>query len=762
MNANPIKALPSRVTQTTLSALATAALPVVVALTLLPGAAIAQEQEQATGGIEEIIVTAQRREQSLQDVPIAISAFTSEAIEKNMFSDVTEYLTQTPNASFISNGARSRRQISIRGVTNFLGFVGTSTTGFYVDDFSVAASTINPPIMDIERIEILRGPQATYFGRNALGGGISITSKKPTHEFGGSAMLDYSRFDTLDAEAVVNLPLIDDVLAVRFNAKSVSSDGNIRNIHPIGGGNDQDYEYIKSSLRWTPTENLTIDAMFQYVTEDVGMREGVPSGVFSTFAGDVLFAGEFPDRDGDGRSDPFVDEVGFFPENTNRTNFNSPQSIGTNFRNGVIRTDYETRDLLITNITGYINSDFFLAGDIDGSSRDFFNEFRNIENESISTEFRVQNTGDSRWHWNLGFLYAEDEGKSFNRTFVGSEMSFGLPDGFLIDREDSTSQTDTWAIFGQLEYDVTDKLTLSAGGRYSEEKKEENIIGFSGVLETNLQFEETFTDFSPRLAATYHAAENMTWYGTISKGFKSGGVQEAPIPEFQSFDPEELWNYEVGLKADFLDNRLRLTAALFYMDWTDLQVAFQENFLDEDGNFQLFGGVNNADSATSKGAEFMATALVTDNLLVNFNVGYLNAEFDEFIAFIDGQNHVLDGKTVPNSPEWTVHADAEYSFNLTDLWSGYVRLEYTFRDSIQPTTTALINSGFPWDVPSYDFFHLRVGLERDNWRIVGYVENLFDETYYTNAFQKAFAGGLFIEPSFQTYGVRMTYLFGNR
>ena len=126
-----------------------------------PGMAIAQERNQAAGGIEEIIVTAQRREQNLQDVPIAISAFTAETIEKNMFSDVSEYVTQTPNASFISNGARSRRQISIRGVTNFLGFVGTSTTGFYVDDFSVANSTINPPIMDVERIEVLRGPQAT-------------------------------------------------------------------------------------------------------------------------------------------------------------------------------------------------------------------------------------------------------------------------------------------------------------------------------------------------------------------------------------------------------------------------------------------------------------------------------------------------------------------------------------------------------------------------------------------------------------------------
>jgi len=426
-------------------------LPACAVFAVAPGVASAQSSASETLGIEEIIVTAQRREQNLQDVPIAISAFTADTIEKSMFTDVADYVTKVPNASYITNGARSRRQISIRGVTNFLGFVGTSTTGFYVDDFSVGISTINPPIMDIERIEILRGPQATYFGRNALGGGINITSKKPVDNLEGSVMADISRFNTRDFETVLNIPLVKDKLAMRFNTKVVTSDGNIENINSTGGGNDIDYKYVKSSLRYTPTDNLTIDTMFMYAEEDVGMREGVPSGVFSNFAGNVLFAGQFPDRDGDGNSDPFVDTVGFYPENRDRTNFNTPQSIGTNLRNGVVRIDYERKDLLFTSITGIINSDFFLNGDIDGSSRDFFNEFRNLDRESTSTEFRIQNTNDSRWQWSIGALYAEDDGDDWNRTFVGAEMVFGLPEFFLIDREDSSARNDTWAIFGQVD-----------------------------------------------------------------------------------------------------------------------------------------------------------------------------------------------------------------------------------------------------------------------------------------------------------------------
>ncbi len=750
----------SRVIRPNLIKLALALLPVWLVLGMLPGTVMAQKK-QAASGIEEIIVTAQRREQNLQDVPIAITAFTADAIEKAMFSDVGEYLTSTPNASFISNGARSRRQISIRGVTNFLGFVGSSTTGFYVDDFSVAGSTINPPIMDIERIEILRGPQATYFGRNALGGGISITSKKPTNDFHGSVMVDYSRYDTLDAEGVVNIPLVEDTLAVRFNLKSLKSDGNIKNINPIGGGNDLDYEYIKSSLRWTPTANLTVDVMFQYATEDVGMRDGVPSGVFSPF-GFLLFGigHGFPDRTGDGVPDPIIDGVGFFPENRTKTNFNFPQSVGTNLRNGVVRIDYHNNDLLFTSITGFINSDFWLQGDIDGGSGDWFNEFRNIEQQSVSTEFRVQNTNDGALHWSVGALYAEDEGDTFNRTFVGQVGVFGLPPGFNIDAEDASSSTDSWAVFGQVDYDITDKLTLSAGGRYSEEKKQDDTVGFSGALETILSVSGKFDDFSPKVAMSYKATDTTTYYATISKGYKSGGVQIAPIKEKETYDPEELWNYEVGFKADLLDQRLRLNASFFYMDWTDLQVSFQENLQDENGDFILFGGVDNADSATSKGVELSATALFTDNLLVDVNIGYLDAKFDKFVALIDGENRILDGETVPNSPKWTVNANAEYGFDIGDKWNGYTRLEYTYRDNINSTTRALIFSGFPWDVPSYDYFNLRIGATSDNLRIVAYAENLFDKKYFTNAYQKAFAGGMFIEPSFRTYGVRVTYEFG--
>jgi iron complex outermembrane receptor protein len=726
------------------------------------GSVLAQEPAQAgQHGLEEVTVTAQRREENLQNVPISISAFTSATIAENMFTDVADYLVKTPNASFISTGARSRREISIRGVTNFLAIdsaLRTSTFGFYVDGFSVSGTSVNPPIMDIERIEVLRGPQATYFGRNAVGGGISITSNKPGDEFDASVSADYGRYDTYDLEGVLNVPIIDGKLAARFNVKYASSDGNIKNINPIGGGNDSTYKYYKGSLRYTPTDQLTIDLTASSADEEVGMREGVPSGVFAPFEGDTLYA-DFPDVNGDGLADPDPDGVGFFPQNRNRVNFNNPQSIGTNFDYAIANVHYETDSLSFASVTGYMDSDFYLAGDIDGGSHDFFNEFRHTPRKSFSQEFRLQNTGDKPLLWNVGLLYARDKGTSDNRTYVGADSRFGLPNGFLIDSSDSAGSSKSWAVFGQVDWKVVDALTLSFGGRYSRENIQQTEIGFSGATLTSVSIDKTFTDFSPRFAIGYDVTDHSRLYGSVSKGFKSGGVQVSPLPGTDSYDPETIWNYEVGWKADLLDARLRLNAAAFFMNWKDLQTSFQQSGTDEEGNLILFGGIVNADKAESKGVEFTATMLPAPNLLFNVSAGYLDAKYKKFTSYLEGANRVLDGRTIPNSPKWTLAADGEYKFGITPSLEGFARAEWNYRSDIRAGNDALIHAGFPWEVPSYNTTSIRVGARAENYSVTLYVENVFDKVYFTNSYSKAFTGGNFIEPSVQTYGVRVTYEF---
>ena len=741
-------------------------------LMLLSGAIVAQDSV----GIEEVVVTAQRREQNLQDVPISISAFNADAVEAYMFNDVTEFVTRTPNISWKSDGSKSRRELSIRGVTNFLDVnspLRPATFAFYVDDFSIVGSSSNPPIMDVERIEVLRGPQATYFGRNATGGGISITTKTPHNELAGSVMVDYSNYDTKDVEAVVNVPIMKDVLAMRGNIKYTESDGNITNVNPIGGGNDSEYKYARAKILFTPTDELSVNVTGTLASETTGMREGVPSGAFSFFA-ERLYGRDFArfeDRDGDGLADPLHDGIGFWPENRDKVNFSFPQEVGTTYRMITGRVDYELDKVLFTSITGHISSDFNLNGDVDGSSIDAWNEFRNIERTSFSHEMRIQSNDEtSRLRWNIGGLYAEDEGHIFSQTYSGADNAFGLPAWTRIGLTDNIDGIEGWHLFGQVEADFTKSLTLSFGGRYSEETRtaSQEFVSVGGDM-TTIAVDEKFTSFSPRFSLNYAMTEDVNLYTTIAKGFKSGGVTRFGT-EGIPYNPEIVWNYEVGVKADLLGNRLRVNAAAFYMDWSDMHVSFLVPQLGESAGGTF---ISNADSAFSKGVELAVTALPVDNLIVNFNVGYLKAELDKATVFIRDNvcnhrppstecNHVLDGSPTPLSPEWTMSADAEYTFPVSPAYDGFARVEWTYRDEVYriQVEDLLQPDGFPWQVPSYDFFNVRAGIQHKNFTVTGYAENVFNSHFYQNAYRKAWAGGVSLEPSLRSYGIRVRYTYG--
>ena len=313
-------------------------------------------------------------------------------------------------------------------------------------------------------------------------------------------------------------------------------------------------------------------------------------------------------------------------------------------------------------------------------------------------------------------------------------------------------------------------MTLSFGGRYSEETRtvSQNFVSVGGEV-TTIAVDEKFTSFSPRFSLNYAMTDDINLYTTISKGFKSGGVTRFGT-EGIPYDPEIVWNYEVGVKADLLSNRLRINAAVFYMDWSDMHVSFLVPQLGESAGGTF---ISNADSASSKGVEVSVTALPIDSLVVNFNLGYLDAELDKATVFIRDNvcnhrppstecNHVLDGRTTPMSPEWTMSADAEYTFNIAPAYDGFARVEWTYRDKIDRTQVEdlLQEDGFPWEVPSYDFFNVRAGIRHEDFTITGYAENVFNNHFYQNAYRKAWAGGVSLEPSMRSYGIRVRYTYG--
>lgn len=712
----------------------------------------AQAEGRAT--LEEVVVTSRRREESLQDVPIAVSAFSAESIARNMIEGVDDVFSRTPNVSYTTEGSRDRKRLSIRGVTEFITEAGEATVpantfGIYIDDFSVATATSNPGVMDIERIEVLRGPQGTYFGRNAVGGALNITTKKPTNDFFAEVSADASRYETYEVAGTLNLPLIDDKLAMRANVKYQESDGYIKNINPTGGGNDSEYKYGRLSLRYTPNDRLTLDVIASASDELVGMREGVPSGVLSAFT-ESLYGTVTPDG------------IGYWPQNTDRVNFNRPQEVGSKYQYITARGEYRWDNLRFTSVSGYLESDTFLRGDVDGGSQDLFYEHKPYNRDALSQEFRLGSIDGQVWDWTVGAIYSRDRGNIDQATQVGEDQPFGLPVGFEVTRNVADNETIGAAVFGEAVWHATDRLDLLLGLRATRDKVKTREITFTaGDARLSIEDEDTFDDISPKFTASYALSDVSKVYATISKGFKSGGVQIAQNDLLSdSYDPETIWNYEVGIKSDFWDGRARLNAAAFLMEWTDLQASFAVADIDDEGTIVFTSGIQNAAEATNYGIEAELSLLPTERLLINVSAGYLHAQFDKFTnAFIDGEIVDLSKQQMPNAPHWTASADAQYTFPVSSTWEGFVRTEWMYRDDTYSDLTAVArrDEGFPFLVASYDHTNLRAGLQSERFSIVAYVENLFDEKYFTNVYEKAFVSGMALQPSYQTYGVRFIW-----
>src|SRR5690606_30076771 len=345
------------------------------------------------------------------------------------------------------------------------------------------------------------------------------------------------------------------------------SDGHIRNINDIGGGNNSKYQYFRGALRWTPTDRFTLDLQGTYAEEEVGMRVGVPSGVMSTFGG-FLFG---PDANPDG--------VGFYPENRDRVNFNRSQRVGNEFHYLMARAQYDFDNFSLISITGMIDKDEFLQGDIDGGSIDAFYETKPMFRESLSQELRLVSAEGGTFQWSAGLIYAKDEGSVNQFTYAGEEAPLGLQPDQQVTSSGSEGEMSSYGVFGELYYHATDRLTLKAAARYTHEEIDALTFNTSGDPPVITAFADSTTDYSdlsPSFSATYSLNDDVSTYATISRGYKGGGIQTniqlAEEGAREDFDEEIVWNYEIGVKSELFGRRLRLNAAAFYMDWQDMQV----------------------------------------------------------------------------------------------------------------------------------------------------------------------------------------------
>ena len=774
--------------------------------------------------LEEIIVTAQRREQSLQEVPVAVTAFTGEALEIANITEAAQYLNLTPNVSYTEDGQVGSRGISIamRGVSNIntdeSSFI--QSIGVYLDEFSVASvgqGTVNPQLQDLERIEVLRGPQGTYFGRNAVGGALNLTTRKPQPEFDASASLGFRMFEGASEQAdfsgMINMP-VSEAFMLRGVLYYEDSGGLVENIVPGGGDSGHEYTMGRVSARWLLDDATTVDLMLMRSDEQQGHDENVPSGVLDT---DSVATFQFR-----GPSSEFVAPIdpgtGFWPDNRSKT---ARSAIGEKNDNttsiAVLKVAREMSDTMTLNwISGWIDTELDRVFDNDLVAENVVFREQTREGTSFSTELRLDITSDV-YDWTVGALYARDEKDTENAVQLGTTTVVngiqigGLPPTFLNDVfgrpfclgcSTRGFELTSIAVFTDLTWHVNDRFDLTLGGRYTSDDVTNTFlpIGPAGgprwpndlVPTETIGNEDTFSDLSPRLALSYDLSDEATVYATVSRGYKAGGfsldrngADNSAVNEV--FDPEILTNYEVGVKSELFGGRARFNASAFLLDWQDLQL---ETFFflvpgDATSNVQL---TINVEEARATGLEAELAALLTDNLTLTGGIGVIDTEIQsDDVARLSGNLFVnLKGQPLPRAPELTFSMAADYRFTL-DQWDGWARLEYIYKDSQYSTiedVTYLQTSGvtvygdpltqmnpiaqvpsrsdgFPFRTPEADIVNLRVGVHLDEcWEVIAYAENLTDEAYFTGTGENFGLSGFRLRPHPRIWGAKVNYKFG--
>jgi iron complex outermembrane receptor protein len=634
--------------------LARAALMAGAAWSAMSVSAYAQETTTSQDDIvEEVIVTARRREETLQEVPVAVTALSEERLEQTGATDITALQQQTPNATVqIARGSNSTLISFIRGVGQQDPLWGFEPgVGLYIDDVYVArpqGAVLD--IFDISRIEVLRGPQGTLYGRNTVGGAIKYVTDRigQTPELEAAVTLGTYR----QADVVVSggAP-ITDTISVGGAFARYTRDGFGSNTFTGEEHYNRDVTAWRFSTEWTPNADLFFRLAFDRVEDNSAPRHGhreVPS----------LIGGFLPP------ADVYDTQAGITGE----------QRVVTE---GLSLTgDWYVNDwLTLRSITASRRGDTATVIDFDNTPRVDLDVPAIYSDNQFSQEFQALMEGD-RWSGVVGVYYMDATAAGVFDTLAGN-LGLAIAAAGSVD-------TTSWSVFGDFSYDLTDRLEVSVGGRWTSDDKTGDVYRafFLGATRTPLTggtprpvfatrtdytASETFERFTPRLSLSYDFSEDLTGYLSYSQGFKSGGWDmrgdAALTPQtVDGYDPEIVDTFEVGLKG-MLGDRIRFASAVFYSAYEDQQITSQAAATPPAVGVASI--VDNIGASTIYGAEFEATAFLTDNLTAYVSYGYLHAEFDEFITFITGSPVDISDTRVPqNAPEHSAYLGVTWSDEL--------------------------------------------------------------------------------------------------
>ncbi len=708
-------------------------------------------QAAESGGIAEVLVTARRREESLQEVPLTVAAFTSEDLENQNIENVQDLALLVPNMVVTGGGTAagtSNGEWRVRGVPGVARYID----GIYLGSTRASLQSV----VELERVEVLRGPQGTLFGKGAIGGAVNFVTKDPASVFGARVKTTLGSHDRFDVTANIDLPLSENVLT-KFTGISLKRGGYVQNVYQDRTYGGTDEHQFRATMLWTPNDALRI-----------------------------RFAGNMLDIVDDG--DPNVlwavypEVVGGVPNDTYAINWLIERGLvaGTPLTNATLPGKYKSRSnqqvpsfthkeiqftsdvnydindaLSVKWLGGYKTFDGGQFSDADASEHVLFDNWGYSERNEWTTELQLSGDND-RYNWVLGLFYTKSDTKSVTSRWENIEankpanlaaLRAAFPALVRFNSNNTrlnTPSENSKAIFGEGTYNVTDKFAVTLGLRYSMDEVHPQTLtpcvqppaymdltkDFSacGVL-----FSETaeFEKLTPRVSLKYQWNPDVMTYITYSQGFDGGGINNTPdrrvppqLPNggFFPYDPQLFTNYEFGVRTDLFNGRLRLNGSAFYGEWSDMQVN-EELIPGQSGRW-----ISNAGAAEVKGIEVEGITQIGDAFRLNFAAAWLDTKYTDLGT---AQNIAYD-TPFPFSPEWSFSVGAQYEVGMGSGPSLRFRTDYGWVDKTET------NQDYLTSITRDAYGLLSAGItytpENDRWDVTLSGTNLTDEYYRQSGF----------------------------
>lgn len=753
---------------------------------VFPASGHAAEAGAAAGrGLEEVVVTATKREESIQKIPVSISAVSGEQLAEMQAADVKDLGKFVPGLQLRTEYSLSTPFAFIRGVGNY-GFVVTSISpvGFYSDGIYIGQNIAQGlQLFDLERIEVLRGPQGTLFGRNTTGGLINVISRKPRLGAGtnGEFKITAGDYGTLNLNAAFGSEL-GETAAFRIALSRQSDDGVFRNVNPDFTGDrdvgDTDADGARAQLLWEPTDSLSALFRAHWGKSDGGMVIN-KAGWLANADGTNCPAGAITGALYNGCSDPYgfglTETNGWFESGESFAGAEEIDSHGFS-----AELNWTLGDYTLTSVSAWDAADVSRLQDADGAALAFMHATFIADTSYWSQELRLASNYTGPWNWLAGVYYYGDRNRSFANFAFGDLGGTGIG-------QSVRQETESYAIFADINYRFAERWTLSAGFRWTSDQRTtsietwlDNAAGVIGapaappsvvpVLPANVlvtesmaraaflaplipysELERTWREPSGRVSLSYAIDDDRLLYGTVSRGFKGGefnGVAIISPEEVSLTNPEYITSYELGVKSSWLDSRLRANVAIFYMDYEDQQVM---TYLSPDA---VFPALSNVGASEISGVEFELEARPGTGWALGLSGSYLDATVKDFFDPVLGNRA---GNRLNDAPKWS--------------FSGFARYEHAL-----PKGTLSVQAQGSWSAFHYFQIENQPGLftksygtvdaraaytfRNDSMEIGIFAKNLLDKGYSPGGFDlNAFGAMVFQMGRPRLVGADFTYRF---